>query len=106
MAPATLRLYGPPYDAQIAIYIILLSVQWTNGIGRPAIRQLVASWDVQHIKVAVGTAAISALLVCGIAINSYGILAPAAASLLGALVINLWAVVAALRQRRDAAEEG
>ena len=105
VAPATLWFFGPPYDAQIAIYMILLAVQWANGVGRPAVRQLVASWDVQHIKAAVGTAAISALLVCGITINSYGILATAAASLLGALVINLWAILAALRQRRDAVEE-
>jgi O-antigen/teichoic acid export membrane protein len=100
-APATLRLYGYPYDSQLPVYLLLLAVQWANSIGRPAIRHLVARWDVGRISAAVGTAAVSALLVCGLAINSFGILAPAGASLIGALLMSLWAIVSVLGHREE-----
>jgi O-antigen/teichoic acid export membrane protein len=100
-APATLRLYGHPYDSQLPVYLLLLAVQWANSVGRPAIRHLVARWDVGRIGAAVGTAAVTALLVCGLAINSFGILAPAAASLISALLISSWGIVAVVGNRDE-----
>jgi hypothetical protein len=41
LAPATLALYGKPYDSQLTTYALLLAVQWVNGVGRPAVRHAV-----------------------------------------------------------------
>lgn len=97
-APVTLRLYGNPYQAQPLIYLILLGAQWANSVGRPAVRSIVARWNVARIRAAVGSAAIAALTVCGLMIGTYGALAAAAGSLIGALLLNSWAVVTALRE--------
>jgi hypothetical protein len=96
-SPFTLRIYGPPYSALILVYALLLGMQWANGVGRPAIRYAVFSWDAQRIRSAVGLGAVAALLVCATAVSSFGALAAAAATLIGALVLNLWAVADVLR---------
>lgn len=102
-SPFTLRIYGEPYSAQILVYALLLGMQWANGVGRPAIRYAVFSWDAQRIRSAVGLGAVAALLVCATAISSFGALAAAAATLIGALVLNVWAVVDVLRIDRESA---
>jgi hypothetical protein len=100
-APASLRLYGYPYEAQIALYVLLLGVQWANSVGRPAVRHAVADWDAPRIQAAVGSGAVAALLICAFAISGYGALAAAAASLAGALLLNLWAIRTALSRARQ-----
>jgi hypothetical protein len=97
LSPLTLKIYGPPYSAQIAAYALLLGMQWANGVGRPAVRYAVVQWDTPRIRAAVGFGALAALLVCASAIGSFGALAAAAATLVGALVLNLWAIANALR---------
>lgn len=96
-APATLKLYGYPYDVRLAPYILLLLWQWANSVGRPAVRQAAAEWNAPRIRAAIGSGALAALFVCAFAIGSFGALAAAAATLIGALVLNLWAIVNALR---------
>lgn len=102
-APATLRLYGAPYEGQLAVYVLLLAMQWANSVGRPAVRHAVVDWDVPRIRAAVGSGALVALLLCGFAVGAYGALAAAAASLAGALIVNLSAIVSALRRGAGAA---
>lgn len=105
-APLTLRLYGYPYNTQWAAYVLLLAMQWANSVGRPAVRQAVTTWDAPQIRIAVGAGALAALIVCAAAIGAYGALAAAGATLIGALVLNLWAIVAAfaLHPRTKAAD--
>lgn len=98
VAPWTLKIYGPPYSAQLAVYALLLGMQWANGVGRPAIRYQVVHWDAPRIRGAVGLGALAALLVCVSAIGSFGAFAAASATLVGALVLNLWAIANALRK--------
>ena len=95
-ARPTLRFYGNPYDSQLPVYMVLLAAQWANSVGRPAVRYMVIRWDVRRMSAAVSTAAIASMTVCGLAINSFGILAPASASLIGASLLSAWATVAAL----------
>lgn len=100
-ASATLGLFGYPYKEQFTIYAVLLGMQWVNGIGRPAIRQVVVSWDAPRILTALRSGALAAVLVCGLTINLYGALSAAVASLIGALILNAWAITSALRGVRS-----
>src|ERR1700722_12966724 len=96
LAPATLALYGKPYDAQLQVYALLLGVQWANGAGRPAVRHMVVEWDARRIGVAVGSGAVAVVLICALGVTAYGALAAAAASLIGALIFNGSAISTAL----------
>ncbi len=102
-APLTLRIYGSPYSAQLAVYMLLLAMQWVNGVGRPAVRYSVVFWDAPRIRAAIGFGALATLLVCASAIGSFGALAAAFATLIGALVLNVWALVNALSAGRESA---
>jgi hypothetical protein len=88
LAPLTLALYGKPYDSQLTVYALLLGVQWANGVGRPAVRQAVVEWNARRIGVAVGSGAAAVVLICALGVTAYGALAAAAASLIGALIVN------------------
>jgi hypothetical protein len=88
LAPATLALYGKPYDSQLTVYALLLGVQWANGVGRPAVRHAVVEWNARRIGVAVGSGAVAVVLICALGVTAYGALAAAAASLIGALIFN------------------
>jgi hypothetical protein len=98
LAPPTLALYGKPYDSHLAltVYALLLGVQFANGVGRPALRQAVVQWDARRIGVAVGSGALAVLLICAFGVASYGAVAAAAASLIGALIVNGRAIALAL----------
>jgi hypothetical protein len=96
LAPATLALYGKPYDSQLTVYALLLGVQWANGVGRPAVRHAVVEWNARRIGVAVGSGAVAGVLICALGVTAYGALAAAAASLIGALIVNGRAIGMAL----------
>jgi hypothetical protein len=96
LAPATLALYGKPYDSQLTVYALLLGVQWANGVGRPAVRQAVVEWNARRIGVAVGSGAVAVVLICALGVTAYGALAAAVASLIGALIVNGRAIGMAL----------
>jgi hypothetical protein len=98
LAPPTLALYGKPYDSHLAltVYALLLGVQFANGVGRPALRQAVVQWDARRIGVAIGSGALAVLLICAFGVASYGAVAAAAASLIGALIVNGRAIALAL----------
>jgi hypothetical protein len=96
LAPLTLALYGKPYDSQLTVYVLLLGVQWANGVGRPAVRHAVVEWNARRIGVAVGSGAVAVVLICALGVTAYGALAAAAASLIGALIVNGRAISMAL----------
>jgi hypothetical protein len=96
LAPVTLALYGKPYDSQMTVYVLLLGVQWANGVGRPAVRHAVVEWNARRIGVAVGSGAVAVVLICALGVTAYGALAAAAASLIGALIVNGRAIGMAL----------
>jgi hypothetical protein len=96
LAPATLTLYGKPYDSQLTVYALLLGVQWANGVGRPAVRHAVVEWNARRIGIAVGSGAVAVVLICALGVTAYGALAAAAASLIGALIVNGRAIGMAL----------
>jgi len=98
LAPATLSIYGWPYDAKLTVYVVLLGVQWANGVARPAVRRAVVRWEGRRIAVSVGSSAIVAVLVCSAGVTNYGALAAAAASLIGALILNSRAIGLALAE--------
>jgi hypothetical protein len=95
-APTTLALYGKPYDSNLAVYALLLGVQWTNGAGRPAVRQAVVGWDTRRIGVAVGSGAVAGVLICTLGVATWGALAAVAGSLIGALILNVCAILMAV----------
>jgi hypothetical protein len=99
LAQETLNLYGMPYDTQLTVYAVLLGVQFVNGLGRPAVRHAVVEWDARRIFLAVGSGAIAVVLICALGVGSYGALAAAAASLIGALIVNARAITLALAGR-------
>jgi hypothetical protein len=96
LARETLRLYGEPYDAQLTVYVLLLGVQWANGVGRPAVRDAVALWNARRIGIALGSGAIAVVVICALGVTRYGALAAAAASLIGALIVNARAITLAV----------
>jgi hypothetical protein len=96
LAPATLTLYGTPYDSQLTVYALLLGVQWANGVGRPAVRHAVVEWNARRIGLAIGSGAVAVVLICALGVTTYGALAAAAASLIGALIVNGRAIGMAL----------
>jgi hypothetical protein len=96
LAPATLALYGKPYDSQLPVYALLLGVQWANGVGRPAVRLAVVEWNARRIGAAVGSGAVAVVLICALGVAAYGALAAAAASLVGAVIVNGRAIGMAL----------
>jgi hypothetical protein len=98
-APATLAVYGPPYNTQLKVYALLLGVQWANGIVRPAVRRVVARWDEWRIGLALASGAVAAVLVTSAAVASYGALAAAAGSLIGTLIVNWRAIRMAISER-------
>jgi hypothetical protein len=102
LAPETLKLYGQPYNTQLTVYALLLGVQWTNGVGRPALRHAVVEWDARRIGIAVGSGAIAVVVICLLAVARYGALAAAAASLVGALIVNGRAITLAIDERQAA----
>jgi hypothetical protein len=99
LAPKTLALYGQPYDSHLTVYALLLGVQWVNGAGRPAVRHAVVDWDARRIGAAIGSGAVAAVLICVLGVARYGALAAAVASLTGALILNLRAMLLALWDR-------
>ena len=99
LAPLTLALYGKPYEPQLTVYGLLLGVQWANGVGRPAVRHAVVEWDARRIAVTLGSGAVVVVLICALGVATYGALAAAAASLIGALIVNGRAIVTALAER-------
>jgi hypothetical protein len=104
LAPATLALYGKPYDSHLTVYALLLGVQWANGVGRPAVRHAVVEWDARRIGVAIGSGAVAVVLICALGVTTYGALAAAAASLIGALIFNGRAIRMALSRPRQTSE--
>ena len=106
VSPLTLPIYGSPYSSQLAVYALLLAMQWANGVGRPAVRYAVVYWDAPRISAAVGFGALATLLACASAFNSFGALAAASATLIGALVLNAWAIVNALQMKRGSTVAG
>lgn len=96
LARETLRIYGAPYDMQLVVYVLLLGVQWANGVGRPAVRHAVVAWDARRIGIALGSGAVAVVVICALGVGRYGALAAAAASLIGALIVNARAITLAL----------
>jgi len=78
-------------------------MQWANGVGRLVLRYAVVNWDAPRIRTAVGLSALATLLVCASAISSFCALAAASATLIGALVLTVWAVADAMRAGQGSA---
>jgi len=105
LAPVTLALYGKPYDSQLTVYGLLLGVQWANGVGRPAVRHAVVEWDARRIGMTLGSGAVAVVVICALGVATYGALAAAAASLIGALIVNGRAIVTALSEPHTGASQ-
>jgi len=96
LAPWTLAFFGSPYDSELSVYAVLIGVQWANSVGRPAVRHAVVEWDARRIRIVVVSGALAVVLVCSLGVASFGALAAAAASLIGALIVNGRAILMAL----------
>ena len=99
LASPTLALFGAPYDSQLTVYALLLGVQWVNGVGRPAVRHAVVRWDTRRIGITIGSGAVAVVVICALGVTRYGALAAAAASLIGACIVNARAIGMALSDR-------
>ena len=86
--------------------MLLLAVQWANGVGRPAVRQAVVGWNTQRIGAVVSSGAAAAVLICALGVPTYGALAAAGGSLLGALILNVSAMVMTFWDRPSDSETG
>jgi hypothetical protein len=95
------RILGAPYSHCIDLYWLLLLIQWVNGAGRPAIRQLVVDWSSRVIRRVLLISMVVAIAMAGGGWPQYGVLAIAAGMLAGAVVENCLALTtAAGRQGR------
>jgi hypothetical protein len=94
-APATMALFGYPYQSHLSIYMLLLGIQWINGTGRPAVRLATVAWESRRIGLVVGAGAVAGVIVCSLGVSIYGAAAAAGASLIGAVVLNGTAIVLA-----------
>ncbi|MGN6452483.1 MAG: hypothetical protein ACTHL7_05335, partial [Steroidobacteraceae bacterium] len=56
----------------------------------------VVEWDARRIRIVVVSGALAVVLVCALGVASFGALAAAAASLIGALIVNGRAILMAL----------
>ena len=65
---------------------------------------MVVEWDARRIGVAVGSGAVAVVLICALGVTTYGALAAAAASLIGALIVNGRAIGMALSRPRQTSE--
>jgi hypothetical protein len=97
LAPATLKLFGEPYDSNWTIYLLRLGVQWLNGAGRPAVRFAAVAYDARRIGLVIGFAALAGVLVCLVGIGLYGAIAAAAGSLVASLILIIGAILMAFR---------
>lgn len=102
-APATLLLFGRAYESALIAYMLLLGVQWMNSAARPAVRHMVAQWDARLIGATVAAGALAALVVSGLDTAGPSVIAAAAASFVGAALVNARAVYVALARAPAAA---
>jgi hypothetical protein len=91
------HLYGPEYSGLSLLFVILIAMQWVNGAGRPALRQLAADWNLGRIRRVLSFSMAAAVALSLAGVQRYGALAVAAGLLTGALLENLLALVSAYR---------
>jgi hypothetical protein len=105
LTPWLVSIYGPPYTALAALFLLLYATQWITGGGRPAIRQMAVEWDLTRIRRVLLVSVAAAVIVTVIGIRAYGAQAAAMGVLVGALLENLQALGSALRLTRNRAED-
>jgi hypothetical protein len=103
LAPATLKLFGAPYDSNWTSYALLLGVQWLNGAARPAVRFAAVAYNVRRIGLVIGFAALAGVVVCLVGVGPYGAIAAATGSLVASLILITGALLMAFR---DSAGQG
>jgi hypothetical protein len=104
--PWLLNQYGAPYDGLGMLLIILLCTQWVNGVGRPAISYLAGTWHPRFIRNALSISAIVAISIAILGARDYGAYAAGFAAIVGALLVNGQAGIAAWRLVRTAPSPG
>ena len=90
--PKLLGLYGPPYTGIAASFMLLLGVQWLNASGRPSVRAVINDWQASTVRRILAISSLSAIVVAGVGLSvfasSQAALLTAAATVVGALIIN------------------
>jgi hypothetical protein len=98
LTPWFVSWYGPAYSGLTRLFALLFLTQWVAGACRPALRQLAADWDLGHIRRIMFISMTGAIAVSLAGIDSYGPLAAAFGSLVGALLLNGQALQSAFRR--------
>ena len=98
LTPWLVSWYGPAYSGLTSLFALLFLTQWVAGACRPALRQLAADWDLGHIRRIMFISMTGAIAVSLAGIVSYGPLAAAFGSLVGALLLNGQALQSAFRR--------
>jgi O-antigen/teichoic acid export membrane protein len=86
--PWIVRLYGTAYTGLTVLFVLLFATQWLNGIARPAIRHLAASWNFRVIRRILFVSMVVAIATAVAGIPAYGALGAAISVLAGALLLN------------------
>jgi hypothetical protein len=95
IGPWLLIQYGASYAGLGTLLIIMLCVQWINGVGRPAISYLSGTWPPAMVRNVLSIGAVVAIAITLFGAHTYGAYAAAFAALVGALLVNGWAGLAA-----------
>ena len=90
--------YGAEYSGLTLLFVLLFTMQWVNGVSRPAIRRLAADWDIQRIRRVLFISVAVAIFLSVIGIDRYGAVAAAVGMLGGAVLLNGQAIESAFRR--------
>jgi O-antigen/teichoic acid export membrane protein len=90
--PWIVDLYGIDYTQLAALFVLLFATQWLNGVGRPALRHLVANWNEALIRRMLFVSMAVAIVSSVVGIPAYGSFGAAISVCVGALLLNGQAV--------------
>ncbi|MDB6158012.1 MAG: hypothetical protein JWO04_1718, partial [Gammaproteobacteria bacterium] len=98
--PWIIGLYGSDYTNLTELFVLLFVTQWLHGVGRPAIRHLAASWNFPKIRRILFISMMIAVASAVVGIPAYGAFGAAVSMLVGALLLNGQAILAAFAECR------
>jgi O-antigen/teichoic acid export membrane protein len=98
--PWIVGLYGSDYTNLTELFVLLFVTQWLHGVGRPAIRHLAASWNFPKIRRILFISMMIAVASAVVGIPAYGAFGAAVSMLVGALLLNGQAILAAFAECR------
>jgi hypothetical protein len=102
ITPRLVAFYGMNYQNLTILFAVAFATQWLAGTSRPAIRHLVAIWNLPQLRRILVVSMIGALTISLAGITPYGALGAAVGVLFGAMLMDTQALIAAFLGTRCA----